>query len=68
MLGHIPALNQHTFVNRFTPVQLALGRQPNIPGLVSDERTQLTQLSEEENMRQTLHRGRHRREAEAIVA
>jgi len=44
MLGHIPALNQHTFVNRFTPVQLALGRQPNIPGLVSDERTQLTQL------------------------
>ena len=36
--------------------------------MVSDERTQLTQLSEEENTRQTLHKGRHRREAEAIVA
>ena len=52
----IPALNQHTFMNKFTPVQLALGRQPHIPGLVSDERTQTTQLSEEEHMRQTLQK------------
>ena len=53
MLGHT-GLDRHTFVNGFTPVQLALGQQSNIP--VSNERTQPTQLSSEEHMRQTLQK------------
>ena len=50
----VPSLNQHTFVNGFTPVQLALGQQPNLPGLMSDERTTPVQLSEDAKLRKTL--------------
>ena len=42
----IPSLNEHTFLNGFTPTQLAMGRQPTIPGLTSEERTKPPQLSE----------------------
>jgi hypothetical protein len=31
----VPSLNGHTFVNGFTPTQLAMGRQPAMPGLMS---------------------------------
>ena len=50
----VPSLNDHTFVNGFTPTQLALGRQPNLPGLLSDERTTINQLQMGEQER--LHR------------
>ena len=50
----IPTLNDHTFVNGFSPTQLALGRQPNVPGLLSDERTSPIQLSEQEKLRRKL--------------
>ena len=52
----IPSLNSHTFVNGFTPVQLALGREPNIPGLLSDERCGplQMQITEQERLHQKL--------------
>ena len=50
----VPALNDHTFVNGFTPTQLALGRQPNLPGLLSGERTTMNQLNMGEQ--EKLHR------------
>ena len=50
----VPSLNDHTFVNGFTPTQLALGRQPNLPGLLSDEKTTVNQLQMGEQER--LHR------------
>eukprot|EP00438_Fugacium_kawagutii_P019118 Skav204381 [mRNA] locus=scaffold4897:193896:199406:+ [translate_table: standard] len=50
----IPTLNAHTFVNGFTPTQLAMGRQPNMPGLLSDERTKPPQLGEAQRLRETL--------------
>ena len=47
----VPTLNQCTFVNGFTPMQLALGKQPNMPGLISDERTGPIQLQQTEQDR-----------------
>eukprot|EP00435_Cladocopium_sp_Y103_P032775 s1444_g8.t1 len=47
----VPTLNQCTFVNGYTPMQLALGRQPNMPGLISDERTGPIQLQQTEQDR-----------------
>ena len=48
----VPALNQFTFVNGYSPMQIALGRQPDLPGLLSDERTEALQLqaSEQDQM------------------
>ena len=46
-----PTLNQCTFVNGFTPMQLALGKQPNMPGLISNERTGPIQLQQTEQDR-----------------
>ena len=52
----VPSLNQYTFVNGYTPMQLALGRQPSIPGLMSEERTGPLQLqvSEQEKLHRRL--------------
>lgn len=52
----VPTLNQHTFVNGYTPMQLALGRQPTLPGLISDDRTGPLQLqqTEQERLRRRL--------------
>ena len=52
----VPYLNQSTFVNGYTPMQLALGRQPNLPGRISDDRTGPFQLqqTEEERLRRRL--------------
>ena len=47
----VQAINGHTFVNGFTPTQLALGREPNLPGLLSDERTGPLQLQMTEQQR-----------------
>ena len=47
----VPCLNQSTFVNGYTPMQLALGRQPNLPGLISDDRTGPLQLQQTEQDR-----------------
>ena len=52
----VPSLNQFTFVNGYTPTQLALGNQPHVPGLLTDERTQPQQLSEESLVREKLNR------------
>ena len=46
-----PSIGQCTFVNGYTPMQLALGKQPNMPGLISDERTGPTQLQQTEQDR-----------------
>ena len=46
----VPSLNQCTFVNGYTPMQLALGKQPNMPGLISDERTGPVQLQQAEQV------------------
>ena len=40
----VPASNSSTFVNGYTPAQLALGREPALPGRLSDERTSPLQL------------------------
>ena len=50
----VPSVNSNTFVNGFTPSQLALGREPSMPGLLSDERTGPLQLQMSEQER--LHR------------
>ena len=50
----IPSLNEHTFLNGFTPTQLAMGRQPTIPGLTSEERTKPPQLSEGQHLQEIL--------------
>ena len=50
----VPAVNSNTFVNGLTPSQLALGREPSLPGLISDERTGPLQLQVSEQER--LHR------------
>eukprot|EP00435_Cladocopium_sp_Y103_P037857 s79_g10.t1 len=50
----IPSLNEHTFVNGFTPTQLAMGRQPAVPGLMSEERTKPPQLSEGQHLQEVL--------------
>ena len=47
----VPSLNNNTFVNGYTPCQLAHGRQPNVPGLLSDERTSPLQLQTTEQER-----------------
>ena len=47
-------MNSNTFVNGFTPAQLALGQEPSMPGLLSDERTGPLQLQMTEQER--LHR------------
>ena len=47
----VPYLNQNAFVNGYTPMQLALGRQPNLPGLISDDRTGPLQLQQTEQDR-----------------
>ena len=47
----VPTLNQCTFVSGCTPMQLALGKQPNIPGLISGERTGPIQLQQTEQDR-----------------
>ena len=47
----LQAINGHTFVNGFTPTQLALGREPSLPGLLSDERTGPLQLQMTEQER-----------------
>ena len=47
----VPSLNNNTFVNGYTPCQLAHGRQPNVPGLLSDERTSPLQLQSTEQER-----------------
>ena len=46
--------NEHTFVNGFTPTQLAMGRQPAVPGLMSEERTKPPQLSEGQHLQEIL--------------
>ena len=48
-----PSLNEHTFVNGFTPTELAMGRQPAIP---SEERTKPPQLSEGQHLQEILQR------------
>ena len=40
----VSALNSSTFVNGYTPTQLALGREPALPRRLSDERTSPLQL------------------------
>ena len=50
----VPSLNEHTFVNGFTPTQLAMGRQPAVPGLMSEERTKPPQLSEGQHLQEIL--------------
>ena len=50
----VPSLNEHTFVNGFTPTQLAMGRQPAVPGLMSEERTKPPQLSEGQGLQEIL--------------
>eukprot|EP00435_Cladocopium_sp_Y103_P071760 s20_g38.t1 len=50
----VPSLNEHTFVNGFTPTQLAMGRQPAIPGLMSEERAKPPQLSEGQHLQEVL--------------
>lgn len=45
------SINSHTFVNGFTPTQLALGRESHLPGLLSDERTGPLQLQMTEQER-----------------
>ena len=50
----VPSLNEHTFVNGFTPTQLAMGRQPAVPGLMSEERTNPPQLSEGQHLQEIL--------------
>ena len=52
----VQSINRHTFVNGFTPTQLALGREPHLPGLLSDERTGPLQLqmTEQERLYQKL--------------
>lgn len=52
----VPAINQFTFVNGYSPIQLALGNQPHVPGLLTDERTQPQQLSEESLVREKLNK------------
>ena len=52
----VPSINQFTFVNGYSPTQLALGSQPHVPGLLTDERTQPQQLSEESMVREKLNR------------
>ena len=52
----VPSINQFTFVNGYTPIQLALGSQPHVPGLLTDERTQPQQLSEESLVREKLNK------------
>ena len=42
------------FVNGLTPTQLAMGRQPAIPGLMSEERTKPPQLSEGQHLQEIL--------------
>ena len=48
-----PSLNEHTFVNGFTPTQLAMGRQPATP---SEEHTKPPQLSEGQHLQEILQR------------
>ena len=50
----VPSLNGHTFVNGFTPTQLAMGGQPAIPGLMPKERTKPPQLSEGQHLQEIL--------------
>ena len=52
----VPALNSNSFVNGFTPTQLALGREPALPGLLTDKRTSplQLQLTEQEKLRRKL--------------
>ena len=52
----VPALNSSTFVNGYTPTQLALGREPALPGRLSDERTSppQLQLTEQEKLHKRL--------------
>ena len=50
----VPSLNEHMFVNGLTPTQLAMGRQPAIPGLMSEERTKPPQLSEGQHLQEIL--------------
>ena len=50
----VPSLNEHTFVNGFTPTQLALGRQPAIPSLMSEEHTRPPQFSEGQHLQEIL--------------
>ena len=52
----VPSLNQFTFVNGYSPIQLALGKQPHVTGLLTDERTQPQQLSEESLVREKLNK------------
>ena len=54
----VPSLNEHTFVNGFTPTQLAMGRQPAVPGLMSEERTKPPQLPEGQHLQEILPKPR----------